>query len=160
MSSIDKISCFRAKIYQNFTVTEFVHNDAFLHHCINPTVESRHLWETWVQQHPLQRSNWMVVQRLVKAGEVVTKVSGVRSFERDPKAFFTMQHGQVNIPSIQVTTGRTKSHKTVAGVLLGSDQQVTFYRKNESFTKSFVITPRRINIQQINPSASLSMKRS
>ena len=92
---------------------------------------------------------------LVYAGEVVTKVLGtkflVRSFERDPKVTVTVQKGQVSVFKGQPMTDKRTLDKTVQGVLLQPNQQAVFSRETETFTKTLVSVPQRIDTPQTVP---------
>ncbi len=92
---------------------------------------------------------------MVYAGEVVTKVLGtkflVRSFEQDPKVTVTVQKGQVSVFKGQPMTDKRTSDKTVQGVLLQPNQQVVFSRETQTFTKTLVSIPQRIDTRQTVP---------
>ena len=93
----------------------------------------------------------------VYAGEVVTKVLGtrfvVRSFERDAKVTVVVQRGQVSVSTSEPTNRQAKPDKSVQGVLLQPNQQAVFSRQTETFAKTLVSRPQRIDKQPTAPTS-------
>jgi transmembrane sensor len=91
----------------------------------------------------------------VYANEVVTKVLGtkfvVRSFERDKQVLVQVQHGQVSVYKGEPVTSQQPTAKTLQGVLLLPNQQVVFSRETETFAKSLVQAPQRVDVDQAIP---------
>lgn len=91
----------------------------------------------------------------VYTNEVVTKVLGtrfvVRSFDHDQQVVVLVQQGQVSVYKSQPTAGTSVRDKTIEGVLLLPNQQVIFSRETETFAKSLVQAPQRIDADQATP---------
>ncbi|MBD2700209.1 FecR domain-containing protein [Spirosoma sp. BT702] len=91
----------------------------------------------------------------VYADKVITRVLGtrfiVRSFDRDPQVVVQVQQGHVSVYKGPSATEQLTSNKTRQGVLLLPNQQVVFSRETETFTKTLVDTPQRIDTKQPVP---------
>ncbi|GAB3992596.1 FecR family protein [Spirosoma daeguense] len=91
----------------------------------------------------------------VYAGQVVTKVLGtrfvVRSFDHDTQIVVKVQQGQVSVYKGQPIDDISTSEKTREGVLLLPNQQAIFSRETETFAKTLVETPQRIDTEQAAP---------
>lgn len=85
----------------------------------------------------------------VYANEVVTKVLGtrfvVRAFERDQQVTVSVQQGQVSVYRGQASTRPAAPSKSLQGVLLLPNQQVVFARETETFAKTLVPAPQRVD---------------
>jgi len=55
------------KNYDTFTATDFVCDEAFLHHIIAPTAATEQFWDQWLRQNPHQNADWTLARQLVEA---------------------------------------------------------------------------------------------
>lgn len=53
--------------YQHYSPTDFVCDDAFLKHQLEPTAQSAQGWEEWLQANPHKREDWQQAVRLLEA---------------------------------------------------------------------------------------------
>ncbi len=58
------------KNHKIFTATDFVCDEAFLHHYLTPTAVSEQYWAQWLQNYPDQKADWVLARQLVEAVQV------------------------------------------------------------------------------------------
>lgn len=53
--------------YEHYGITDFVTDDAFLRHQLQPTAQSTQFWDGWLAAHPGQEADWRQAQKLLEA---------------------------------------------------------------------------------------------
>ncbi|RAK03201.1 FecR family protein [Larkinella arboricola] len=53
--------------YKHFSITDFVTDDAFLQHQLQPTAQSVQFWQNWLVANPDQEADWRQAQKLLEA---------------------------------------------------------------------------------------------
>jgi transmembrane sensor len=54
-------------VYENFSTSDFLTDDAFVHHQLEPTSQSTQFWDDWIGQHPHRRNEYQQAVDLVAA---------------------------------------------------------------------------------------------
>jgi transmembrane sensor len=53
--------------YSNYTIIDFINDDAFLRHQLAPSEASTAFWENWLQMHPHESEEWTQASKIVEA---------------------------------------------------------------------------------------------
>lgn len=54
-------------LYPTYTASDFVVDEVFLQHQLQPTPESTQFWDKWITQHPEKKEEWEMAIQLLKA---------------------------------------------------------------------------------------------